>query len=233
MGLDTVELVLDLEDRFGVTLPDAECGRTRTVADVAALVLTHMPRAATECPTAARFYEVRRAMVEHLGVPRGRVRPRTPVAEFAHPGTRSEWNALRRAERQIPELTRSPRGDRASAVLTLALLGLTFAGLAWVGVRVSGWAVLGVLPVALGVLVAGLAWAASRLARHAPAGVATVGDLVRATAPLPPPGGSPGERLIAEQRVLEEVRRMVASTVGLPVEQVRAESRLVEDLKMN
>ena len=38
MGLDTVELVMDVEERFGVRFSDAELGRCRTVADLSGLV---------------------------------------------------------------------------------------------------------------------------------------------------------------------------------------------------
>ncbi len=46
MGLDGVELVMAVEDRFGVKLPDSECSHVRTVADLAALVIAKLPRAA-------------------------------------------------------------------------------------------------------------------------------------------------------------------------------------------
>jgi len=56
MGLDVVELMMEVEDRFKVTLRDSECSRVRTVGDLAALVVASLPRTpSSACPTARRF----------------------------------------------------------------------------------------------------------------------------------------------------------------------------------
>jgi acyl carrier protein len=37
MGLDAIEIILEVEDRFGITISDAESEQIRTVGDLAAL----------------------------------------------------------------------------------------------------------------------------------------------------------------------------------------------------
>lgn len=44
MGLDLVEIMMDIEERFGVRLPDDGVGRCRTVADLAGLTTTMLER---------------------------------------------------------------------------------------------------------------------------------------------------------------------------------------------
>lgn len=44
MGLDAVEIVMEIEDHFHVKLPDIELHQIRTVADLAALVVSHLPK---------------------------------------------------------------------------------------------------------------------------------------------------------------------------------------------
>jgi len=50
--------------------------------------------------------------------------------------------------------------------------------------------------------------------------------------PPEPPSGR-GERLVAEQAVLFKVREITADQLGLELDEVNADSRLVEDLKMD
>jgi acyl carrier protein len=40
-SLDVVEFIMDLEDKFGVTVPDQEAERFKTVADVVDYVVQH------------------------------------------------------------------------------------------------------------------------------------------------------------------------------------------------
>jgi acyl carrier protein len=42
MGLDTVELILRVEETFDVSLPDEDCGSIRTVGDLYRLVLLRL-----------------------------------------------------------------------------------------------------------------------------------------------------------------------------------------------
>lgn len=74
--------------------------------------------------------------------------------------------------------------------------------------------------------------ATSALSTHFPPRFASIGDIARATAPIPQPGSSPGERLIAQQRILDEVRRITAERLAIPLDRVKPDSDLVRDLGM-
>lgn len=162
MGLDGVELVMAVEDRFGVKLRDSECSRVRTVADLAALVIAHLSRpSASSCPSAKAFYDLRLLLGSEGDVPRGKVRP----------GARLDGLFT------APELAR----------------GESFAG-----------------PIA----------ASHR--RPGPGGHA-----------LKIPAENSGQRLAAQQRVLEEVRRLTSEQLGIPIEKVQPESDFVRDLDLD
>lgn len=234
MGLDAVELVMDVEDRFNVKLPDADFERVRTVADLAALVLARLPRAQVgPCRTARAFFDLRRLMVAHAGLERSRVRPRAHLGDLFPTLTRRRWNLLRRQDRRLPPLITTARAD------TAMLWAAAISAFCWLMATAVLWGLRGALlaiPLAMLVLAAGVAIfrvVYGQLATHFPAGLATVGDVARCIAPIGASSGSPGERLLAQQRVLDEVRRLTAEQLGLPLERVQPNSDFVKDLEID
>ena len=96
MGLDTVELVIEVESAFGIQIPDAEASGLITVGQLYEYVLSKLPTVETRrCASAAAFYRFRRAVVGQLSVGRGDVRPSVPIGGVIPPTRRrSEWALL-------------------------------------------------------------------------------------------------------------------------------------------
>jgi hypothetical protein len=69
-------------------------------------------------------------------------------------------------------------------------------------------------------------------ATSVPDDLVTVGDLARTSVAMEAEPGT-GAHLIHQARILQEVREMVASQLGLPIEEVRPESRFIEDLGLD
>jgi acyl carrier protein len=103
MGLDTVELVIEVEEMFGIAIPDADAESIATVGAlhryiVAKLGLDASPRPGSRCPSQAAFHRLRRALVEGLGVERSRVRPASPMETLiAARRRKAAWAHLERA----------------------------------------------------------------------------------------------------------------------------------------
>jgi acyl carrier protein len=233
MGLDSVELVIEIEDRFNVTLPDAECQRVRTVADLAVLVLSRLPHDNGVCPTAHAFYEFRRLAVTHAGLKREHVRPKATLTAIFPPSSRRRWNLIRKKDRRLPSLVASPRA--ATALLCAGTIAASACLLATAALWESH-GVSAAIPFSFITLITCLASfriAAVGLARHFPAKLQTIADLTRLIAPLRIQSNSPGQNLLAQQRVLQEVRRLTAEQVGLPLEKVQPTSDLVNDLEFD
>ena len=76
---DDVDLIHDIEQAFGLTLPDSELRNCLTVGDVFAQVAARLPAdpSATRCGTAMAFYQLRRAFQPRV---RTRLRPETPLS---------------------------------------------------------------------------------------------------------------------------------------------------------
>lgn len=98
MGLDTVELVMEVEEAFGITIPDAEAEKIQTIGDLHHYVLARIdgPTLTTPgCLSAAAFYRLRRQLMGRFRVERRRIRPASRLDDLI-PSTdrRAEWQRL-------------------------------------------------------------------------------------------------------------------------------------------
>jgi hypothetical protein len=93
MGLDTVQLVMDVEEAFGIAIPDEEAARMRTPRMVLEYMATRLPVVAGEgerCPTQHAFYAARRGFCA-AGVQRAVLRRNTSLRALSD---RAAWPAL-------------------------------------------------------------------------------------------------------------------------------------------
>jgi acyl carrier protein len=95
MGLDTVELVMEVEDEFGLSIPDADAEQIQTVGQLYAYVCHRLrPRAETVCPSARAFYRFRRALLARQPLPRRCVRPSSRISRLLPQECRDRWPAV-------------------------------------------------------------------------------------------------------------------------------------------
>ncbi len=233
MGLDSVELVMDVEDRFGIRLADHECSRVRTVADLAALVIARLPRGTEVCPSAQAFYRVRRLLLWHKPLARSAIRPSTRLEEAGLADDRDLWARLRKAEPAMP-LRVLPRWAETTAsslmlgsVVLVAAIFVVFASFVdfMTAVSFTIVTVFVVIPVHL--------WIVNPILNRfsvVPAHIATVGDLAKRVMSPVLPGETSGQRLIAQLDVLRTVREITAEQVGKPLDEIRPETDFVKDL---
>lgn len=225
MGMDGVEILVEVEDAFGVALDDRRVADVRTVGDLVDLVHAVAPRASQErCLSALAFWRLRAALGA-LGVARSRVRPRTPLGEvvwsteLCASQRRAAWRRL--ADELGLDLPPLVRSRALVAVITTACLG------ALVGVLLAGSPAWFAAAAAVGLAL--LLAVATRPLRGTPP-VATVGDLartlvVRQAARIVAPAGG-----FTRAQVEAIVRRIVAEHQGLPLQRVTLEARFVDDL---
>jgi hypothetical protein len=112
MGLDTVELVMRIEEEFSIDLPDWELSSVRTVGDLYALVLSNLDTTPA-CLTSKAFYRTRRAMMDALNLPRRSIRPSTSLDPLLPSESRIErWNEIGAAiNLDFPRLRRRRRPE--------------------------------------------------------------------------------------------------------------------------
>jgi acyl carrier protein len=112
MGLDTVELVMAIEEAFEIAIPDEAAERIVTVRDAIDYVYSQVEHSDTKvCLSQRAFYRLRRTAQEALGVDRTRIRPATPWDTLIPIEQRRDlWLRLKTAAGADtwPELERSP-----------------------------------------------------------------------------------------------------------------------------
>jgi acyl carrier protein len=78
MGLDIVEMVMEVERAFGIQIADADAGKLRTVGDLHAYIRDHVPGAAEDRELWERLVDV---IHRESGAPRERIRPESSFVE--------------------------------------------------------------------------------------------------------------------------------------------------------
>lgn len=228
MGLEQVELVMDIEEEFGIEVPDVMFERVRSVADAAAVVIALLPK--EPCPTAKGFYEFRRLLVEQIGIDRRSIRPGTTLDEIIPAKRRRVWNALRSKDTRLPRLVVKPGVDKLAIGLAVVVMILAV----WVSIAIWDRFDTFVAVALIGLLIIGTSIAIGSFNRffgsEFPEAIVTVSDVVRNIVLLNAGREGSGERLIAQQKVLETVRRLTAEVSGEPLEKVRPESEFIKDL---
>ena len=96
MGLDTVELVMEIEDEFEVSIPDAVAAELSTPGQVAEYLVNalggRMDVGVTGvCPTARPFYRLRQELQARYATPRASIRPDAAVGGLVPRERRRDW----------------------------------------------------------------------------------------------------------------------------------------------
>ena len=99
MGLELVEILLEAEREFGVSLGPEEVPGLETAGDLHARFVARLAeRSAHPCLGAHVFYRFRRALVERLQLDRNDVHPARPLQELIPRwGRRAHWEAIGRS----------------------------------------------------------------------------------------------------------------------------------------
>lgn len=237
MGLETVEILMQVEDHFDIRIPDDRLAQIRTVDDLNRCVLQILQRGQAledkhrNCPSIPAFVSLRRELMQLTGANRRTLRPRTSLARLIPVWKRRRaWRELTRRTRiGLPSLLRPPSVQVALACLPVIVASLAFAIL----VRTTDSVALAILPALLTIFVTGAFGVVLTrpLAVCFPDSCLTLADAVRlARPPEYPAAGNPLVRDIDPDQVATVIVSIVADVTCLPVEKIEPGSRFVEDL---
>jgi hypothetical protein len=141
MPPDPVAVVMGVEEKFGLTIPDEEAEKICTMGQLYDYVLARVARGQAQvCVTSAAFYRLRRALGEVCGVPRERARPQARLDDLVPLADRPRaWRELqaRLSNLHLPPLRRpawlARRIEAASLVPLYLMVVCTIVLLALLG----------------------------------------------------------------------------------------------------
>jgi acyl carrier protein len=136
MGLDTVELVMEIEEAFDITIPDQEAEKIQTIGQAYHYILARLDGpvdGTARCLSAATFYRLRRKLMGCLRIERRRIRPASALEDLIPAANRRvHWHRLRESLGwKLPDLLRPDWVDQA--ILGLILSWSALVVLAWGG----------------------------------------------------------------------------------------------------
>lgn len=125
MGLDSVELVMEVERTFGIQIPDRECEQICTVEDFTNIVeqyITFYPN--QKCLTQHAFYKLRKSF-EMIGYRRNKIFPSSIIRHLLPASDLKYWWCTLQAELEseskikIPSLHKTDFDDNLNSHITL------------------------------------------------------------------------------------------------------------------
>ena len=224
MGLEGVELVMEVEDEFDVTIEDEIAPSLQTIGDLARYVTWQMrskwPRVL--CPTTKCFYEIRRLLREQLPVQRRDIRPSTRLNELIPCRLRGRiLRSLSRRSFWVPELQPSRVMSWIGIVSALAA-GVSVGVLSGLSAGILFGIILGFITLYATWTV--VYWITIPFTVCFPAGYETVGDLVRRATP------NYDAQDEIDTNVLDHIRLIVSQQMGVPIEKLAAQTNFTHDL---
>lgn len=217
MGLDTVELLLAIEEEFTISIPDEDAEKLVTPGHVATYVMTRVRTSPDEaCPSLIGFYRVRSVLVRSFDIPRNEVKPKALLEPFLQGNIREQWGKLERAlgAQNFPALERTMPFLVTAVFVFPALIAIGLLG----GVLPWTWVLVAYVCLTL---------AADRITAQMgsviPASYQTVGSLI-------PLVGCASAALWSYDSALARIIEITSEQLGIPIEGIQADSRFVQDL---
>jgi len=129
MGLDSVELVIEVEDTLGIEISNLEAEKINTVQDFYDCAWRHVSNkklAIEKCYTQSVFYKIRQAIIENIKVDKANITPKTKIADIIpFENRRQIWHQLEdKLQLKLPQLElRNPYNIVLNAFGITTILG--------------------------------------------------------------------------------------------------------------
>jgi len=225
MGLDAVELVMAVEQRFGITLDDESALSCTTPGDLVNCVFSKLEtEGATGRLSAHAFYALRRELVRTFGFERRRIAPDTPLENLWSPNQRRwAWHRLGVALQSKTWIQLEHPAWLQAVMIGLSILTLFL-------VLVSRSFITPWLSAPLGLaIIVGLFQATKPLARELPKRIRTVGQLSEFLVGAAPRLFEPNGRRWTRPEVAKVIREIVIEELGIKPNEYREDASFVKD----
>lgn len=228
MGLDGVEIIMNIEQAFGLTIKDGEAENVITVNDLYILVKNKLEISQrSQCKTSRVFYKVRRSLVEVFHVRRADIRPSVRLSSLVpKEDIRKNWGRLK-AELgvKIPDLQRPRWLEDAILYFTLVLALCAFFAFGLEAFQ------LGLAVIIFSILSAIALYNVTKpLEIHIPGHVDKLSHFTYSVLSQNPSFIEEQRNAWVDKDLFRLVQAIIAEQMDFPIEKVKPQSSLIDDL---
>ncbi|MCH9655956.1 MAG: hypothetical protein K0U86_08420 [Planctomycetes bacterium] len=229
MGLDGVQLVMEIEEEFGITIPDSIYSELRTVGNLVDFCLERIHASKTvSCPSLTCFLSLRRLVRDVSKDPDLRIRPRDNIEEGLPESDRKQfWRRLPELLKTTPPALRRPPWLRKTLGLIVLGFGVYLMALTppW---HIEVLILICCATIALGII---LHWSTIGLRTRTPEGYKTFGEITKRMVGLTIATNPPTDQ--EYDSVFSIVKRIIVDVLGVDGDEVIPTARFIEDLRMD
>jgi acyl carrier protein len=225
MGLDAVEIVMDVEEHFGVTIRNEDAGTIRTVGELIDLIEDRVKRReAAGCLSLPWFLKLRRLTREAAQQPGLRIRPSNRVDRVLRANQRKQlWLGLDGyLGAALPELRRPI--PISAIVILMAIASPVFLAISGITLQTN----LAVASIICAVGAVLLMTVTQRLKVIPPRGYQTFGAITQRLVGLE--AVTNGNLAADRELILKDLAQIVSNILNVKSERVTPEARFIEDL---
>jgi acyl carrier protein len=242
MGLDSVHLVIDIEEKFGISIPDKDATAITTVGELIDYVHGRVNSdGIAKCWTASCFYGMRRVLLDCIGVSASAVRLGRKMDDLIPWAERRRvWRRFREQGYQLPPLRlRKPLSD---AIMCIAFCVPCLVVAISVTREPTSIQLKAVLPLLMALFAACMViWATLLVllrpfARLSPIGCETMREAVyyvTSSTASNVESRDDATPSIGRGEVANRVRAIVSGQMGIPIEELADDKRFIQDLGMD
>lgn len=215
MGLDTVEIVMTIEETFKISISDDQAAKCKTIGDLTDVVMALAnPQAGDYCKSSRAFYTLRKTLLEILPVDRKDIHPSTQwEALIPRNQRKAVWKQLKDRGINLPRL-------EPSSIIYWSIAVILFVPFALLAHRFGSW-----WPVWLGILppVISAEYLTRPIAVRAPSTFKTVGGAALFMADSLSESTS-----LNRIEVREGIRRIISEQCDIPIEELTDDTKCSE-----
>lgn len=225
MGLDTVELICSIEESFEISIKGEEAVNILTVGDLYSCILNKLStRDLNHCLSSTTFYRLRHGMMKLFFIPRADFRTTTNVLKlFPIENRRANWQKLGKTlDLKLPALTLPSWLNGAIIIIFFGLIVSSF--------FMHHWLAATLLFVSSLLFIKFIFRFLDNYAVHIPQNIRSVADLVESVLKLNFGKIAKLRKSWHEKEVWDTLRSIIVEQLGVKLEQVVPEARIVKDL---
>lgn len=229
MGLDGVQLAMEIEEEFGITIPDSVYSELRTVGDLVNFCFERIhPSKTVSCPSLASFLKLRKLVRDVSKDPELRIRPRDNIEDCLSEADRKQlWRRLPELLKTTPPALRRPLWLRKTLVLIVLGFWVYLMALTppW---HIEVLILILCITIILSII---LHWSTLGLRTRTPDGYKTFGEITKRMVGLTIATNPPTDQ--EYDSVFAIVKRIIMDVLGVDDDEVIPTARFIEDLRMD